>query len=90
MNRQELEKIVRPLGWVEYEEGKAFKANLFVYYNLEIRKEGELYLLYKIYEGQLGLVYSQAMSLQIAKDLAWELYLSTISDMLKLDRPTGK
>ena len=90
MNRQELEKIVRPLGWVEYEEGKAFKANLFVYYNLEIRKEGELYLLYKIYEGQLGLVYSQAVSLQLAKDLAWELYLSTISDMLKLDRPTGK
>lgn len=90
MNRQELEKIVRPLGWVEYEGGKYLKANLFVYYNLEIKKEGELYLLYKIYEGQFSPVYSQAVSLQLAKDLAWELYLSTISDMLKLDRSKEK
>lgn len=90
MNRQELEKIVKPLGWMEYEGGKFFKASTFVYYDLEIRKEGELYLLYKIYEGQFGLVYSQAVSLQLAKGIAWELYLSTISDMLKLDQPKKK
>lgn len=84
MNRKELEKIVKPLGWMEYEGGKLFIANTFLHYNLRLEKQGEQYMVYREDSpGHIFTEYDKPVSLEAAKEIAWAKYLDTIKSILK-------
>lgn len=84
MNRQELEKIVRPLDWAVYNNGRYIRADTDVAYDFRLEKVGEQYLVQVEYSvDNARLEYDKPVSLEAAKEIAWAKYLHTISCILK-------
>lgn len=85
MNRQELEKIVKPLGWVEYEGGRIIRAETFLHYNLRLERAGGQYIVYREEDAShIFLEYDKPVSLEAAKEIAWAKYLDTVKSILKV------
>lgn len=85
MNRQELEKIVKPLSWTEYEGGRVVKADTLLHYNLRLEKNGEQYMVYREESPHhIYTEYDKPVSLEAAKEIAWAKYLDTVKSILKV------
>lgn len=83
MNKQELEKIVKPLCWRSYDNGRVITAETVLKYNLKLEKVGECYLVHRIYSDNDCLEYNKPVSLETAKDIAWTAYLHTIGCIME-------
>ena len=83
MNKQELEKIVKPLCWRSYDNGRVITAETVLKYNLKLEKVGEYYLVHRIYSDNDCLEYDKPVSLETAKDIAWTAYLHTIGYIME-------
>lgn len=83
MNRQELEKIVKPLEWDVYSGGAWIRAETTIQFNFRLERVGEHYLVQKDYLGRTTLEYALPVSLEAAKEIAWTKYLDTVSSILK-------
>lgn len=83
MNRQELEKIVKPLEWVVYKDGEWIRAETMVQFNFRLERAGEHYLVQRDYLGDTTLEYHLPVSLEAAKEIAWAKYLDTVASILK-------
>lgn len=83
MDKQELEKIVKPLCWRSYDNGRVITAETVLKYNLRLEKVGECYLVHRIYSDNDCLEYNKPVSLETAKDIAWTAYLHTIGCIME-------
>lgn len=83
MNKQELDKIVKPLCWRSYDNGRVITAETVLKYNLKLEKVGECYLVHRIYSDNDCLEYNKPVSLETAKDIAWTAYLHTIGCIME-------
>lgn len=83
MNKQELEKIVKPLCWRSYDNGRVITAETVLKYNLKLEKVGECYLVHRIYSDNDCLEYNKPVSLETAEDIAWTAYLHTIGCIME-------
>lgn len=83
MNKQELEKIVKPLCWRSYDNGRVITAETILKYNLKLEKVGECYLVHRIYSDNDCLEYNKPVSLETAKDITWTAYLHTIGCIME-------
>lgn len=94
MDKQELEKIVKPLCWRSYDNGRVITAETVLKYNLKLEKVGECYLVHRIYSDNDCLEYNNPVTLGTAKDIAWTAYLHTIGCMMETvtqdDNDNGK
>nr|DAW07600.1 MAG TPA: hypothetical protein [Bacteriophage sp.] len=83
MNRQELEKIVKPLEWDVYSGGAWIRAETIIQFNFRLERVGEHYLVQRDYLGDTTLEYHLPVSLEAAKEIAWAKYLDTVASILK-------
>lgn len=83
MNRQELEKIVKPLEWDVYSGGAWIRAETMIQFNFRLERVGEHYLVQRDYLGSTTLEYALHVSLEAAKEIAWAKYLDTVASILK-------
>lgn len=84
MNRQELEKIVKPLEWAEHNGGRVVRADTFLHYNLRLERVEEEYIVYREeYPCDTYPEYDKPVSLEAAKEIGWAKYLDTIKKILK-------
>jgi hypothetical protein len=83
MNRQELEKIVKPLEWDVYSGGACIRAETMIQFNFRLERVGEHYLVQRDYLGSTTLEYALTVSLEAAKEIAWAKYLDTVASILK-------
>lgn len=83
MNRQELEKIVKPLEWDVYSGGAWIRAETMIQFNFRLERVGEHYLVQRDYLGSTTLEYALPVSLEAAKEIAWTKYLDTVASILK-------
>lgn len=83
MNRQELEKIVKPLEWDVYSGGAWIRAETMIQFDFQLERVGEHYLVQRDYLGKTTLEYALPVSLEAAKEIAWAKFLDTVASILK-------